>query len=203
MRLIAENLSQGYDDLAVFEGLSFSVANGQALVVTGTNGSGKSTLLRTIAGLMPPASGSIRLEGGSTETSIAEQCHHVGPLNAIKLELTARENLAHWCGVLGAPSAAKVDAALEKLDLEKFADMPAVVLSTGWRRRLGLARVLVAERPLWLLDEPTAALDLSASRKVSALIRAHLAGGGLAVIATHLDLDIPGALTLELAASRS
>ena len=159
--------------------------------------------MRTIAGLMPPASGSIRLEGGSTETSIAEQCHHVGPLNAIKLELTARENLAHWCGVLGAPSAAKVDAALEKLDLEKFADMPAVVLSTGWRRRLGLARVLVAERPLWLLDEPTAALDLSASRKVSALIRAHLAGGGLAVIATHLDLDIPGALTLELAASRS
>ena len=179
------------------------MANGQALVVTGTNGSGKSTLLRTIAGLMPPASGSIRLEGGSTETSIAEQCHHVGPLNAIKLDLTARENLAQWCGVLGVQSTAKVDAALAQLDLEKFADMPAVVLSTGWRRRLGLARVLVAERPLWLLDEPTAALDLSASRKVSALIRAHLAGGGLAVIATHLDLDIPGALTLELAASRS
>ena len=203
MRLIVDTLSQRYDDLGVFDGLSFAVASGRALVVTGTNGSGKSTLLRTLAGLMPPAGGTIRLEGGKAETSIAEQCHHVGPLNAIKLELTCRENLAQWCGVLGTHSAAKVDAALARLDLEKFADMPAVVLSTGWRRRLGLARVLVAERPLWLLDEPTAALDLAASRKVSSVIRAHLAGGGLAVIATHLDLDLDGAQALELAAPAS
>ena len=198
MRLIAENLSQRYDDLAVFTGLNFTVPNGQALVVTGTNGSGKSTLLRTIAGLMPPASGSITLTGAADDQPIAELCHHVGPLNAIKPELTARENLAQWSGILGPKSAATVDNALARLGLDRFADMPALVLSTGWRRRLGLARVLVAKRPLWLLDEPTAALDLAASRIVAGVIRQHLAGGGLAVIATHLDLDIAGAQTLEL-----
>ena len=203
MRLIAANLSQRYDDVAVFSGLSFVVSSGQALVVTGTNGSGKSTLLRSIAGLMPLASGAVRLAGAADDQPIAELCHYVGPLNAIKPELTARENLAQWCGILGPKGASTVDFALTRFGLDRFADMPALVLSTGWRRRLGLARVLVVKRPLWLLDEPTAALDLAASRMVSEVIRQHLAEGGLAVIATHLDLDLAGAQTLELSVASS
>ena len=199
LRLIASNLSQRYDTQPVFSGLDFVLGNGQALVVTGTNGSGKSTLLRTIAGLMRPSDGAIALEGGAEGASIAEQCHLIGPLDAVKPELTARENLTQWAGVLGIGSTARVGDALRRLGLERFADMPAVVLSTGWRRRLALARALVAPRPLWLLDEPTAALDLNASKLVSDIIRQHLEEGGLAVIATHLELGLEGVQALELA----
>ena len=198
MRLIVENLSQGYGDLVLFSSINFQVKSGNALVVTGDNGSGKSTLLRTIAGLMRPAKGEVRMLGGLIDGTIAEQCHLVGPLNAIKPELTARENLTAWRGVLGPGNAASVDDALEQFGLDRFADMRAEVLSTGWRRRLALARVLVAERPLWLLDEPTAALDVVSSRMVADMISDHLAGGGLAVIATHLDLGIDGLQSLDL-----
>lgn len=203
MHLIVENLSQRYGDLVVFAGVTFVIGNGEAIVVTGTNGAGKSTLLRTLAGLTLPAHGSVRLEGGAADTSLAEQCHFVAALNAIKPELTARENLTQWSGVLGGGGAATVSDALSQLGLVRFADMPALVLSTGWRRRLALARLLVAERPLWLLDEPTAALDIGASRLVSNLIQEHLDAGGLAVIATHLDLGIANAKTLELSLTPS
>ena len=198
MQLVVDKLGQRYGDLVLFSGLSFSVSSGGAMVVTGDNGSGKSTLLRTLAGLMPPAEGTVRLAGGLEDAPIAEQCHLIGPLNAIKLELTARENLVHWSGVLGGENAESVNEALEQFGLERFADMRAEVLSTGWRRRLALARVLVAERPLWLLDEPTAALDVAASRMVAEMIRDHFALGGLAVIATHLDLGIDGVQSMEL-----
>ncbi len=200
LRLVVENLGQRYGDHILFSGLSFSVQGGGAMVVTGDNGSGKSTLLRTLAGLMAPAEGSVRLEGGAAEAELSEQCHLVGALNAIKPELSVRENLAHWQGILGAGEGASVDEALDLFGLDRFADMRAEVLSTGWRRRLGLARVLVAERPVWFLDEPTAALDLAASRMVAAMIRDHLAAGGLAIIATHLDLGIEGVQTMDLKA---
>ena len=198
LRFVVKNLSQGYGDLLLFSNLSFTVGSGAAMVVTGDNGTGKSTLLRTLAGLSPPMAGTVRLEGGAVDATIAEQCHLVGPLNAIKLELTIRENLSAWADVLGPGEGASVDEALEQFGLDRFADMRAEVLSTGWRRRLALARVLVAERPLWLLDEPTAALDVAASRMVADMIRDHLAVGGLAVIATHLDLGIDGVQTMEL-----
>ena len=198
MQLIVEDLSQAYGDLVLFSSINFQVKSGNALVVTGDNGSGKSTLLRTIAGLMRPAKGDVRLLGGLADSTIGEQCHVVGPLNAIKPELTARENLTAWRGVLGPGNAASVDDALEQFGLERFADMRAEVLSTGWRRRLALARVLVAERPLWLLDEPTAALDVVSSRMVADMISEHLADGGMAVIATHLALGIDGLQSLEL-----
>ncbi len=198
MLLVVDRLEQRYGDHVLFSGLSFSVRSGSALVVTGDNGSGKSTLLRTLAGSMLPTSGSVTLQGGIEDSPISEQCHLVGPLNAIKLELTARENLVQWRDVLGGGDAATVDEALTQFGLDRFADMRAEVLSTGWRRRLALARVLIAERPLWFLDEPTAALDVVSSRMVSDMIRAHLAVGGLAVIATHLDLGIEGVQTMEL-----
>lgn len=201
MRLVVENLSQRYGDHILFSGLNFSVPSGEGMVVTGDNGSGKSTLLRTLAGLMPPAAGGVRLDGGEGDVPLAEQCHLVGALNAIKLELTVRENLSLWRGVFGGGEGASVDEALEIFGLDRFADMRAEVLSTGWRRRLGLARVLVAERPVWFLDEPTAALDLTSSRMVAEMIRQHLAVGGLAVVATHLDLGIDSIRTMHLESS--
>jgi heme exporter protein A len=199
MLLVVDRLEQRYGDHVLFSGLSFSVRSGGAVVITGDNGSGKSTLLRTLAGLMTPSLGTVRIDGGGEDSPIAELCHLVGPLNAIKLELTARENLTQWRDVLGGGDAATVDEALAQFGLDRFADMRAEVLSTGWRRRLALARVLIAERPLWFLDEPTAALDVVSSRMVADMIRTHLADGGLAVIATHLDLGIDGVQTLELA----
>ncbi len=197
MQLIVEKLAQRYGDLVLFSGLNFTVSSGHALVVTGDNGTGKSTLLRTLAGLMPPAEGHINFAGGDPDATLAEQCHLVGALNAIKLELTARENLADWRQILGG-GGASVDEALAHFGLDRFADMRAEVLSTGWRRRLALARVLLAERPVWLLDEPTAGLDLASSRMVSDMVRDHLKLGGLAVVATHLDLGIAGVQSLEL-----
>ena len=203
MQLVVDRLGQRYGDLVLFSGLSFAVPSGGAMVVTGDNGSGKSTLLRTLTGLMPPAEGTVRLDGAPDDAPLAEHCHFVGPLNAIKHELTVRENLSSWRGVLGAGDAMSVDDALEQFGLDRFADMRAEVLSTGWRRRLALARVLVAERPVWFLDEPTAALDVASSLMVADMIRDHLAAGGLAVVATHLDLGIDGLQTMELRAARS
>ena len=199
VKLIVEKLSQRYGDLVLFSDLSFRVEAGRALVVTGENGSGKSTLLRTVAGLMAPAAGGVQLEGGLKDASIAEQCHHVSFLNAIKPELTATENLAHWRDILGAgEGAVSIPEALDRLGLADFANSRVEILSTGLRRRVALAWVLVAYRPLWLLDEPTAALDMAACDLVDAMIEDHLKAGGLAVIATHLDLGIDSFDTLDL-----
>jgi heme exporter protein A len=199
LKLVVENLGQSYGDLALFQNLSFVVGNGQALVVTGDNGSGKSTLLRTLAGLMEPARGTVTLSGLGDGEAISEHCHLVGFANALKPELTATETLVHWRDVLGgAGQGLPIAEALDRLGLAELASTRAGILSTGLKRRLALARILVAPRPLWLLDEPTAALDLSSSRMVAAMIASHLEAGGLAVIATHLDLDLAGVDTLNL-----
>ncbi len=199
MTLVADDLGQSYGDLVLFKGLSVTVAQGRALVVTGDNGSGKSTLLRTLAGLMPPASGSVRLDGLGPDATIAEHCHLVSFANALKPELTATETLLHWRDILGAgETGLTIPDALEQLGMAALANTPAGFLSTGLKRRLALARILVAPRPLWLLDEPTAALDHASCVLVADMIRAHLDDGGLAVIATHLDLGIEGLETLDL-----
>lgn len=198
MRLIAENLGQAYGDHLLFAGLSFAVPSGAALIVTGPNGSGKSTLLRTVAGLMRPQSGRVSLEGGA-DADLAEQCHWVGFANALKSNLTARENLTHWHNILGGNAdAPAIEAALARLGVEQFADLPAGILSSGLRRRLALARLLVAARPLWLLDEPTTALDAASTAVVAGLVRAHLEGGGIALIATHLDFGLDPVQRLDL-----
>jgi heme exporter protein A len=180
--------------------LSVTVEGGEALVLTGANGTGKTTLLRAIAGLFTPQAGSIRLDGGDAERECAEHCHYVGHLNGIKPTLTAAENLAFWGRYLGSDATDSVATALRGFNLEALADIPAGYLSAGQKRRLGLARLLVAPRPLWLLDEPTVSLDAASADLVSAAVNAHVASGGIAVAATHLPLGLSAARELRLTA---
>jgi heme exporter protein A len=197
MKLIAEKLCARRGGRNLFNDLSFTVAAGQALVVAGPNGAGKTTLLRTLAGFLPPEAGRIHLDGGAAEASIAEQCHYVGHANAVKPSLTVAENASFWRGFLGgAPD--RLDAALATFGLEALRDIPAGYLSAGQRRRAGLLRLLLAARPLWLLDEPTTSLDAAAQEMLAGAVNRHLAGGGLVVAATHVALGFDRAQELHL-----
>ncbi len=196
MQLIAENLALERGGRRIFEGLAFLVAAGEALVLTGPNGAGKSTLIRGIAGFLPPVEGSIRLEGGAAEADIAEQCHFVGHRDGVKAALSVRENAAFTSHYLGEGD--DVAPALERLGLDALAEVPAAYLSAGQRRRLGLARLLLARRPLWLLDEPTVSLDAASVATLAGIVKEHLAGGGLVVAATHTPLGLEGARELRL-----
>jgi heme exporter protein A len=197
MRLIAHGLTSVRGARTLFSGLTLSVDAGEALLVTGPNGAGKTTLIRTIAGFLVPAAGVIRLEEGDPERSLAEQCHYVGHLNAVKASLSVEENAAFWAAYLGGAAHA-IEEALEAFALAALRDTPASYLSAGQRRRLGLARVLLAPRPLWLLDEPTASLDASARDMLVAIVAAHLARGGLLVAATHEPLALAATRQLPL-----
>ncbi len=159
MRLIAEGLSCTRGSRLLFQDLGFSLDQGQALVVTGPNGTGKSSLLRLLAGLATLQAGTVRLEGGLPDVPLGEQAHYLGHLDAHKAALSVAENLTFWRTVLGSP-ALSVDEALAEVGLAALARLPVAVLSAGQKRRLALARLIVARRPLWLLDEPTTALDI-------------------------------------------
>jgi heme exporter protein A len=173
----------------VFSGLDFSAGAGELLAVTGRNGSGKTSLLRLIAGLLAPAGGSIELEGGEAELSLAEQAHYLGHRDALKPALSVRENLCFWHRFLGGEL---VDAgeSLEAVGLDHAANLPAAYLSAGQRRRLSVARLIGVRRPIWLMDEPTAALDAAGQGLLVELMRDHLARGGLIVAATHGPLGL-------------
>ncbi len=201
MKLLAEHLTLERGARTIVRGLSLAVSSGEVLLLTGANGAGKTTLLRALAGLLPVASGAIRLEGGDAERTIAEQAHAIGHLNALKGSLTAAGNLAFWAEYLGTPppeANIKVQAALERLNLASLAAIPAAYLSAGQKRRLGLARLLVAERPLWLLDEPTVSLDAASTALLSSIIAGHVATGGIVVAATHLPLGLQNPRELNL-----
>lgn len=208
MQLVAEKLTLERGGRAIVRGLSLAVSSGEALLLTGANGAGKTTLLRALAGLLPVASGAIRLDGGDPERRIGEQAHAIGHLNALKGSLTVAENLAFWANYLGSPEAgamARVRAALDRFNLAALAAIPAAYLSAGQKRRLGLARLLVADRAIWLLDEPTVSLDAASTALVAALITEHVTSGGIVVAATHvpLGLDKPRELNLSDAALRT
>ena len=173
----------------MFSGLDFATTSGEVLAVTGANGSGKTSLLRLIAGLLAPAEGTIALEAGESELTVAEQTHYLGHRDALKPALSVVENLAFWRDFFGGEVFDAADS-LYAVGLGHTANLPAAYLSAGQRRRLSLARLLVIRRPVWLLDEPTAALDTAGQQLLATLLRDHLARGGLIVAATHGPLGI-------------
>jgi heme exporter protein A len=198
MRLIAENLGGERGGETVFSGIAFALGKGEALVVTGPNGTGKSTLLRVIAGLLPVAGGSVRIEGGGEAfPTVASASHYLGHLNAMKPALSVAENLAFWRAFQGEP-ALSVEEALETVGLGGLGHLPFGYLSTGQRRRASIAKLLVSHRPVWLLDEPTAGLDKASEERFAGLMREHLEGGGIVVAATHLPLGLEGAKELRM-----
>jgi heme exporter protein A len=191
MRLSAEAVSIERGGRMVLADVGFSLDAGAALAVTGPNGVGKSTLLRAVAGFVPLAAGRVALTPAATERP-AEAMHYVGHADALKTQLTIAENLAFWTDMLGSGAGGMdPDAALERLGLARARDLPAAYLSAGQRRRLALARLLTAPRPIWLLDEPTTALDTAGQARLDEIMAAHLAGGGMILAATHAGLGVP------------
>ncbi len=181
----------------VFAGVSFRLARGEALAVTGRNGAGKSSLLRIIGGFIRPAAGRLWLEGGDDELTIGEQAHYLGHQDAVKPSLSVAENLHFWTAFFGA-DAHKVRDALELVGLGAIAALPAAYLSAGQRRRLSIARLLAVKRPIWLLDEPASTLDAAGRDRLTEFMQSHLAGGGLILAATHGALGLSGAQDLSL-----
>jgi heme exporter protein A len=173
----------------VFSALTFEVQAGEALAVTGRNGSGKTSLLRLIAGLLAPAGGAIDLDGRDAELTLPEQTHYLGHHDAAKPALSVAENLAFWRDFLGGETA-NISECLAIVGLAHALDLPAAYLSAGQRRRLSLARLLAVRRPVWLLDEPTTALDAAGQAVFVRLMGDHLADGGIIIAATHTPLGI-------------
>ena len=195
--LEAHDLAARRGHARLFEGLSFTVEAGHALVVTGANGTGKTTLLRMLAGLSLPAAGEIRWDGTPVapfDPAVRASVAFAGHLPALKDELTTEENLdalVTLAGGTASPDA--ICGALDTVALGSRRALPARVLSQGQRRRIGLARLSLLARPLWILDEPVTALDAAGTAMLTDMIAAHLDRGGLAVAATHAPLGLPAA----------
>lgn len=183
----------------VFAGLGFRLGPGGALVVRGPNGSGKSSLLRLAAGLLQPADGGLYWDGApvaeAPEDHRARLCY-LGHLDALKSAFTVAENLAFWAELHG--RSGEAGAALARFGLARLAEVPVRLLSAGQRRRLSLARVLVSPAVLWLLDEPTVALDDESTRTLAGVIGEHRQGGGMVMAASHAELGLAAVSTLDL-----
>lgn len=192
--MIVEDLAVARGGVPVLEGLSFRLAAGQALILRGPNGVGKTTLLRTLAGLQPALGGHVSLP--------AESLAYAAHADGLKAVLSVEENLRFWAAIHGTGTDA-VEAALEAMDLRALRGRMAANLSAGQKRRLGLARLLVTGRTIWLLDEPTVSLDAGSVALFGAVVRAHLAGGGAALMATHIDLGLAEAGVLDLSPFRA
>jgi heme exporter protein A len=188
MELVVTDLAVQRGGLTVLEGLSFRLGAGEALVLRGPNGIGKTTLLRTLAGLQPTVAGEVNLP--------PESLTYAAHADGLKAVLSVRENLEFWAAIHGVGG---VREAMARMNLAELADRRAANLSAGQKRRLGLARLLVTGRPIWVLDEPTVSLDVASVALFAGVVRDHLASGGMALLATHIDLGLPEARVLDLA----
>ncbi|MBB4954878.1 heme exporter protein A [Agrobacterium vitis] len=201
-RLKAEKLAAKRGEDLLFRNISFSLESGEALVLTGRNGSGKSTLLRVIAGFIRPERGTATFQSHSSESCpVREASHYLGHRNGMKAELSVRENLEFWKDFLGdfeGGQGLSIDAAAEVIGLSGITHLPYGYLSAGQQRRFAMARLLVAYRPVWILDEPTAALDTKAEAMFAEMIRTHLTEGGIVLAATHQPLGVDGVKQMEM-----
>ncbi|MCE6951562.1 heme ABC exporter ATP-binding protein CcmA [Cereibacter sphaeroides] len=192
MDLSVTDLACARGGVTVLERVSFRLRAGGALILRGPNGIGKTTLLRTIAGLQPAVAGEISMP--------AETVAYAAHADGLKGTLTVAENLAFWSAIYGTD---KTALAMERMNLSALADRQAQNLSAGQKRRLGLARLLVTGRPLWVLDEPTVSLDVASVALFGDVVRAHLAEGGSALMATHIHLGLDEAEVLDLSPFRA
>ncbi len=203
MKLCVENLTLTRAGHEIVSGISFELSSGEMLVVTGENGSGKSTTLRGIAGLLPLANGSVLLfdkTGKAFENPVREYCHYLGHENGMKPGLSVRENLNFWQGFMGEPHLS-IEEALDEVDLGHTIDLPFSYLSAGQKRRVALARLLISDRPVWILDEPTAGLDVRSCELFTTLAKSFVDDDGILIAATHLPLGFEKTKTLEIGVS--
>lgn len=201
MTLSAESLACVRGERLVFRGLNFRLAPGGALLLVGPNGCGKSSLLRLVAGLLPSAGGRLLWDGQPVaEDPDAHRARlaYVGHLDAVKPVFSVRDSLDFWARMCGGDSGA-VDAALGSFGLADLADVPGRFLSAGQKRRVNLARLALGNAALWLLDEPTTALDRGATAALVALVARHRGRGGMVMAATHVDIGIADSETLDMA----
>ncbi|WP_337267922.1 heme ABC exporter ATP-binding protein CcmA [Oryzifoliimicrobium ureilyticus] len=202
-RLLVESLAARRGEDVIFSDLNLALGAGDALVVTGANGTGKSTFLRVLAGLLRPDAGQVVFYDGAQEAPrpLAEASHYLGHRNAMKQELTARENLLFWrrfCDATTTDDEFVVEEAADAVGLSDILHLPFGYLSAGQQRRLAFAKLLVASRSVWLLDEPTTALDSQADKVFAKIIDDHRAKGGIVCAATHRQLGLLNARELHM-----
>ena len=203
MHLSAENLAARRGEDLIFVNVSFDLESGEALILTGRNGSGKSTLLRVVAGLLRPGKGRVILTDskGESDRPAGEASHYLGHRNAMKSELTVAENLTFWKQFLGnmeGGAGLAIEDAAGAVGLADITHLPFGYLSAGQQRRIAFAKLLVAYRPIWILDEPTAALDTAADRLLADLISSHQTAGGIVLAATHQPLGLKNAREMRM-----
>lgn len=189
--LIVSDVACARGGRLLFEHVSLTLAGGEAVIVSGANGCGKTSLLRLVAGLLPPAAGEVRCDVGIAL---------LGEASALDGDRRLAEALLFWARIdRVAQAAARVERALADVALDDIADVPVRLLSTGQRRRAAVARVIASGARLWLLDEPVTGLDATSIALLERAVARHRAGGGVAMMATHQPVALPGAIVLELA----
>lgn len=199
MQLVADRVSGGRGGFELFSGISMILENGEGLVITGPNGAGKSTLLRILTGLLLPSHGTVRFLDDAG-THMHDAFHYLGTSNAMKDQLTVKENLHFWKGFQTGVSGSGLEPvdALQEVNLGHVAGLPFGYLSTGQKRRVALARLLLSDRPVWIIDEPTSGLDTASGHLFASLASKYLRSGGILVAASHIDLRIDGLRHLQI-----